>query len=159
MPAVIMRHLRSDDRARGALGDGGLLSSLPLAYFLGAAFVLGLLLHVVIESLASGDGEASPDAAGWRVVMAAIGGAMAATFLLVLIFFVNNPDPSELPLYESPARFGLALFVSLMGACVGKAIGQFRQAHAARGAHRCRGCGYDLTGNTSGICPECGKSV
>jgi len=21
----------------------------------------------------------------------------------------------------------------------------------------CRGCGYDLTGNTSGICPECGE--
>jgi len=23
----------------------------------------------------------------------------------------------------------------------------------------CRACGYDLTGNTSGICPECGTSV
>lgn len=22
--------------------------------------------------------------------------------------------------------------------------------------HRCRVCGYDLTGNVSGICPECG---
>lgn len=21
----------------------------------------------------------------------------------------------------------------------------------------CRGCGYDLTGNTSGACPECGR--
>jgi hypothetical protein len=21
----------------------------------------------------------------------------------------------------------------------------------------CRGCGYDLTGNTSGVCPECGR--
>jgi len=24
---------------------------------------------------------------------------------------------------------------------------------------RCRGCGYDLTGNASGICPECGESI
>src|SRR4051794_21950994 len=24
---------------------------------------------------------------------------------------------------------------------------------------RCRGCGYDLTGNTSGVCPECGAPV
>lgn len=24
------------------------------------------------------------------------------------------------------------------------------------GAGRCRSCGYDLTGNTSGTCPECG---
>lgn len=26
-------------------------------------------------------------------------------------------------------------------------------------AGRCRACGYDLTGNTSGICPECGAIV
>ena len=25
-------------------------------------------------------------------------------------------------------------------------------------AHCCQGCGYDLTGNTSGACPECGES-
>ena len=24
---------------------------------------------------------------------------------------------------------------------------------------RCRGCGYDMTGNTSGACPECGRAV
>jgi hypothetical protein len=24
---------------------------------------------------------------------------------------------------------------------------------------QCRGCGYDLTGNTSGTCPECGRSI
>ncbi len=24
---------------------------------------------------------------------------------------------------------------------------------------RCRGCGYDLTGNASGICPECGATI
>jgi len=23
----------------------------------------------------------------------------------------------------------------------------------------CTACGYDLTGNTSGVCPECGKTV
>ena len=26
-------------------------------------------------------------------------------------------------------------------------------------ADRCRECGYDLTGNVSGICPECGAQV
>jgi hypothetical protein len=26
-------------------------------------------------------------------------------------------------------------------------------------AGRCRSCGYDLTGNTSGVCPECGAKV
>jgi hypothetical protein len=27
----------------------------------------------------------------------------------------------------------------------------------ARGAPHCAGCGYDLTGNVSGVCPECGR--
>lgn len=25
--------------------------------------------------------------------------------------------------------------------------------------HCCQGCGYDLTGNTSGVCPECGAKI
>jgi rubrerythrin len=24
---------------------------------------------------------------------------------------------------------------------------------------QCRKCGYDLTGNVSGVCPECGEAV
>jgi rubrerythrin len=28
-----------------------------------------------------------------------------------------------------------------------------------RKQHVCYHCGYDLTGNVSGICPECGMSV
>ena len=32
-----------------------------------------------------------------------------------------------------------------------------RRRHAARG--RCPACGYDLTGNASGTCPECGTAV
>ena len=27
-----------------------------------------------------------------------------------------------------------------------------------RDAGRCTRCGYDLTGNVSGVCPECGRS-
>jgi len=27
------------------------------------------------------------------------------------------------------------------------------------GVNYCRGCGYDLTGNKSGVCPECGRDV
>lgn len=25
--------------------------------------------------------------------------------------------------------------------------------------HLCSACGYDLTGNTSGVCPECGRTI
>jgi hypothetical protein len=27
------------------------------------------------------------------------------------------------------------------------------------GANHCQQCGYDLTGNTSGVCPECGEAI
>jgi hypothetical protein len=29
----------------------------------------------------------------------------------------------------------------------------------ANQGNRCRGCGYDLSGNRSGVCPECGASI
>jgi hypothetical protein len=32
-------------------------------------------------------------------------------------------------------------------------------ARRPRGPGRCAGCGYDLTGNQSGHCPECGRRV
>ena len=34
----------------------------------------------------------------------------------------------------------------------------FRARSAGRGAHLCPRCGYDLTGNVSGVCPECGTA-
>ena len=37
-------------------------------------------------------------------------------------------------------------------------LSSLRRAVRSR-AGRCRACGYDLTGNTSGICPECGATV
>jgi len=50
--------------------------------------------------------------------------------------------------------------------CLGAAAVCFRlwvypKLRVHRRAHfgRCRGCGYDLTGNTSGRCPECGSSL
>ena len=37
-------------------------------------------------------------------------------------------------------------------------IGAVRRRRRDR-RHLCRSCGYDLTGNVSGVCPECGISV
>ncbi len=34
-----------------------------------------------------------------------------------------------------------------------------RRRRRRRDANRCAGCGYDLTGNTSGRCPECGADT
>jgi hypothetical protein len=38
-------------------------------------------------------------------------------------------------------------------------IRRLRRIARSRRRHVCFGCGYDLTGNTSGICPECGLAT
>lgn len=53
-----------------------------------------------------------------------------------------------------------ALLISVgIAICVldGFGIMFLRRKGAPRG--HCRACGYDLTGNVSGICPECGKPI
>ncbi len=37
--------------------------------------------------------------------------------------------------------------------------GRFQVGRARIGPLSCRSCGYNLTGNVSGICPECGVAV
>jgi hypothetical protein len=49
-------------------------------------------------------------------------------------------------LFVTPAAAAWALY-----RCV-------RARSDGRGAHRCPRCGYDLTGNVSGVCPECGTA-
>ncbi|GJM24523.1 MAG: hypothetical protein DHS20C16_09380 [Phycisphaerae bacterium] len=36
---------------------------------------------------------------------------------------------------------------------------KIRELMRGYGIRICRGCGYNLTGNVSGVCPECGKST
>jgi uncharacterized paraquat-inducible protein A len=35
----------------------------------------------------------------------------------------------------------------------------FREAHVEQDGPRCQRCDYDLTGNVSGVCPECGRPL
>ena len=41
----------------------------------------------------------------------------------------------------------------------GLALRGEEQLDEKRASHRCANCGYDLTGNVSGICPECGTPI
>jgi len=38
-------------------------------------------------------------------------------------------------------------------------VGRVRRRRRACGGGRCTACGYDLTGNASGVCPECGTAL
>ena len=58
------------------------------------------------------------------------------------------------------ARVPLWLPTILLAACPTLAFigGPFRR-HRRRRRGECIGCGYDLTGNESGVCPECGEAT
>ena len=50
--------------------------------------------------------------------------------------------------------------ISILAAVVALIVGlPFRLVRNIPLPGCCRSCGYDLTGNTSGVCPECGREV
>jgi hypothetical protein len=75
------------------------------------------------------------------------------------IWYVDDPPPFSSPMQIRSAYFPLwslvlmAAVLPLMRASV--ALASLRRRHACRDKG-CRICAYDLTGNTSGTCPECG---
>jgi len=58
-----------------------------------------------------------------------------------------------------PCWLAVAIFALLPGFMIGQSAvgGLRRRLRALRG--RCSKCGYNLTGNASGVCPECGAKV
>lgn len=50
------------------------------------------------------------------------------------------------------------LMLPVLGPAAGWAVSKLRRRRRTR-SNRCPACGYNLTGNTSGICPECGETV
>ena len=69
-----------------------------------------------------------------------------------------------LGLNSSPSAVNFSLMLvanALVYAAFGGLVGLFvpRKARDEDGVPRCSRCGYDLTGNESGVCPECGTEV
>ena len=50
-------------------------------------------------------------------------------------------------------------FVWLATVALAGRVALWRYRRRAVPPGRCRSCGYDLTGNTSGRCPECGTAI
>ncbi len=50
------------------------------------------------------------------------------------------------------------LFYLTVGVCLGLVVSRLRQNRSIPPGG-CRECGYNLTGNESGICPECGTAI
>lgn len=82
-------------------------------------------------------------------------GGMIAVFVLPLS--IPAPTPDVLP---SLVRLGLMVCAATWVATLaGTWIGRLRTLAEEEPPGVCGGCGYDLTGNVSGRCPECGHPV
>ena len=49
------------------------------------------------------------------------------------------------------------IILGLFGVLPAARIARWRRLRRRAGVNTCRHCGYDLTGNVSGVCPECGQ--
>lgn len=84
--------------------------------------------------------------------------AMLAT-VLVLIAAVFLSPYGWRPTRLSDDRLLWLIWTAAMLVLATVAILHTYRRHGLRGARRCDFCGYDLRGNTTGICPECGQPL
>jgi hypothetical protein len=82
----------------------------------------------------------------------------AATFMIVIpaVLLTGSMDSMAGGHLPFSARAGMMGFWAAAAAVV-VAGSIYKQIVAMRGC--CRRCGYCLTGNTSGVCPECGRKI
>lgn len=101
-----------------------------------------------------------------RAVMACVcavtlvGGAAVAAWEIVAYIRIWWPVVGLDPVALSGLAIGVAL--PLLSSAIGAAGLVFLSARidrALRPEPHCRKCGYNLTGNVSGACPECGQAI
>ena len=75
----------------------------------------------------------------------------------VTLFFWVITWPQILPSDRDLPPCHMMFLIGIAGAWT---LFEFCKSRRARyGAGRCARCGYDLTGNVSGVCPECGAKT
>lgn len=61
--------------------------------------------------------------------------------------------------YKTGLACLMALISPVIAAVAGWVWGIFQRTPPVSDAGVCAGCGYDLNGNVSGVCPECGLAI
>jgi len=92
---------------------------------------------------------------------AAIAEGWLACSLIVCLGYAIAPDYWPLTVFDNDGLFFGVLMLVIGGMVYGIVFAHLRRARKAfidKGTH-CRQCGYNLKGNVSGTCPECGLAV
>ena len=76
---------------------------------------------------------------------------IAGPYLMIALLY----DPRSRPLYSPAIGLLLVLYLTVFVARSIHRRRRFRREERMRGG-LCPKCGYNLTGNTTGVCPECG---
>lgn len=135
-----------------------------LLIILGPAVLTSIFMHAILRA----DAEAG-SARQWQCAAAAtaltcfvnglvlgwLGAAAGAAFASL----GGGPNWTDLlrlvamaAMFTVPAALPIGLVVGFCRSCGAK-------DHARRVAGACGNCGYNLTGNVSGVCPECGAAI
>lgn len=96
----------------------------------------------------------------WALILAAIVVCCGVLFLLMNLAKHHPAWLGWMFTYPLPVALGLGALIGFgMSAMMGRALrAELRDLLNDRGVRVCRVCGYSLTGNTSGRCPECGRT-
>ena len=76
-------------------------------------------------------------------------------------FLSADSFSDRLYVFDRPVPYGLAVAASaaVPGLWCGLTVFGYRRLRHRRRRGLCERCGYDLTGNVSGTCPECGTAA
>ncbi|MCH7592047.1 MAG: hypothetical protein IH989_04605 [Planctomycetes bacterium] len=100
------------------------------------------------------------------------GGILGFAYATMAGFFVGRPVIAPIVLWplmaieyfqiwgwdhSSYSYFVMIVGYAMLGGLIGLVADSIRRKDSAPG--RCQACDYDLTGNVSGVCPECGTKV
>jgi hypothetical protein len=123
---------------------------------MGCAFALNILAGLILLGFYRKMWVAGPKLSRHHYIKIAWNAAGVAAFVICLAWMVMKDFPSWHPLNEAGLLAGELAFASC-------SLFFLIEAHLRKApldsTPRCRTCGYNLTGNLSGTCPECGMAM
>lgn len=85
--------------------------------------------------------------------------AVTYSVLMVLLFGLLGFEYSLGGAPQDGMAIAIGLYIVPQGLSLLLSIHTYRRLRSLKPPRHCRNCGYNLTGNESGVCPECGTSL